>query len=182
MNTIIPPELQKNPPRDIKYTDDLFKTNRKKVKAIFIGSFLLIPLLGVLFWWKFDNLVSGLIWGVGLTAFCELFGVALMMNAKKAVNLCQNGIATLATVEKSSITGNTGKYTTKDSAGYILINVTYKEKSGRELKGMVYFIGAKKEIDLKEGDQVALLYLNEKPETFILYSTSMGISTIGRAK
>lgn len=179
---MIPQELQKSAPRDIQYSDDLFKANRKKVKSIFIGSFLLIPLMALLFWWKFGDLVSGLIWGAGLTAFCELFGVALMVSAKKAVNLCQNGIVTMATVQKSSITGNTGKYTTADSAGYIFITVTYKENLGRELKGMVSFIGAKKEIDLKEGDQVPLLYLNEKPEMFILYSESLGISTMGKAK
>ncbi|HWY11133.1 MAG TPA: hypothetical protein VN026_07405 [Bacteroidia bacterium] len=179
---MIPIELQKNAPRDIQYTNDLFKTNRKKVRSIFIGSFLLIPLMAVLFWWKFNDAVSGVLWGIGLTTFCELFGLALMMNAKKAVNLCQNGLVTMASVQKANITGNTGKYTTADSAGYIFINVIYKENLGRELKGMVSFIGSKKEIDLKEGDQVPLLYLNEKPETFILYSESLGISTIGKAK
>ena len=179
---MVPPELQKNTPRNILYTDELFKANRKKVKAIFLGSFLLIPLMAILFWWKFNNMLSGVLWGIGLTAFCELFGFALMMNAKKAVNLCQNGLVTIASVQKAAITGNTGKYTTADSAGYIFITVTYKENLGRELKGMVSFIGSKKEIDLKEGDQVPLLYLNEKPETFILYSESLGISTIGKSK
>lgn len=179
---MIPAELQKKAPRDIQYTDDLFKTNRKKVKAIFVGSFLLIPLVALLFWWKFDDVVAGVLWGAGITAFFELFAFAMMLNAKKAVNLCQNGIVTIATVQKAAITGNTGKYTTADSAGYIFINVIYKENLGRELKGMVTFIGSKKEIDLKENDQVPLLYLNEKPETFILYSESLGISTIGKAK
>lgn len=179
---IIPTELQKSPPRDIKYSDDLFSKNRKKVKAIFIGSVFLIPLVGLLFWWKFDDLVPGLLWGAGIAAFCELFGLAFMMNAKKAANLCQNGIATIGIVQKSQITGNTGKYTTKDSAGYIFIKVKYKENLGRELTGQVTFIGASGEIDLKEGDEVPVLYLNEKPETFILYSTSLGVSTIGRAK
>jgi hypothetical protein len=179
---MIPIKLQKKAPRDIQYTDDLFKTNRKKVRGIFIGSFFIIPLMALLFWWKFDDVISGVIWGIGVAAFFELFGLALMMNAKKAVNLCQNGNVTIATVQKAAITGNTGKYTTADSAGYIFINVTYKENLGRELKGMVSFIGSKKEIDLKEGDEVPLLYLNEKPETFILYSNSLGISTIGKAK
>lgn len=179
---MIPEELQKKTPRDIQYTDDLFKTNRKKVRAIFIGSFLLIPLMALAFWWKFNDVLAGALWGLGLTAFFELFGLAMMISAKKAVNLCQNGIVTIATVQKAAITGNTGRYTTADSAGYIFINVIYKENLGRELKGMASFIGSKKEIDLKEGDQVPLLYLNESPETFILYSSSLGISTIGKAK
>jgi hypothetical protein len=179
---MIPQELQKKAPRDIQYSDDLFKANRKKVRSIFIGSFLLIPFIALLFWWKFDDVLSGILWGTGLAAFCELFGLAMMISAKKAVNLCQNGMVTLASVQKAAIAGNTGKYTTADSAGYIFINVTYKENLGRELKGMVTFIGSKKEIDLKEGDRVPLLYLNESPETFILYSESLGISTIGKSK
>lgn len=178
----IPTVLQKSPPRDIKYSDDLFKKNRKKVKGILIGSIFIIPLVALLFWWKFDDVISGVIWGAGIAAFFELFGLAFMMNAKKAANLCQNGIVTVGTVQKSTIAGNTGKYTTKDSAGYIFIKVKYKENLGRELTGQVTFIGASKEIDLKEGDEVPVLYLNEKPETFILYSESLGISTIGRAK
>jgi hypothetical protein len=179
---MIPQELQKNPPRDIQYTDDLFSKNRKKSKSLMIGSTLLIPLVGILFWWRFNDFVSGLIWGAGIAALGELMGVALMLNAKKAVNLCQNGLVTLGTIQKAAITGNTGKYTTADSAGYIFIHVIYKEKLGRELKGQVSFIGSKKEIDLKDGDQVPVLYLNEKPETFIIYSTTLGISTIGKAK
>ena len=147
-----------------------------------LGSLLLIPLVGVIFWLKFDDLISGLIWGAGITVFGELIGFALMTNNKKAVDLCQNGLVTLGTVQKAAITGNTGKYTTADSAGYIFIHVIYKEKLGRELKGQVPFIGSKKEIDLKEGDQVPVLYSNEKPEKFILYSSSLGISAIGKAK
>jgi hypothetical protein len=179
---MIPEELQKKTPRDIQYTDALFAANRKKVRAILIGSFFIIPLMVLLFWWKFNDAVSGVFWGIGLCAFFELFGIALMMNAKKAVNLCQNGMVTLATVERSAIAGNTGKYTTADSAGYISVNVSYKENLGREMKGIAMFIGSKKEIDLREGDQVPLLFLNEKPETFILYSTSLGISAISRSK
>ncbi len=179
---MIPQELQKNPPRDIQYTDELFSKNRKKSKSIMLGSPLLIPIVGILFWLKFDDLIAGLIWGAGITLLGVLIGFALMMNAKKAVNLCQNGLVTIGTVQKSMIAGNTGKYTTADSAGYIFIHVIYKENLGRELKGQVTFIGAKKEIDLKEGDQVPVLFLNEKPETFILYSETLGISTIGKAK
>jgi hypothetical protein len=179
---LIPEELKKNPPRDIQYSDDFFKTNRKKVKGILVGSVFIIPVVALLFWWKFDDVFSGVIWGAGIAAFFELFGVALMMNAKKAADLCQNGILTTGVVQKSQITGNTGKYTTKDSAGYIFIKVKYKENLGRELTGQVTFIGASKEIDLKEGDEVPVLYSNQKPESFILYSSSMGISTIGRAK
>ena len=61
--------------------------------------------------------------------------------------------------------GSIRKYTTKDSAGYIFIKVKYKENLGRELIGQVTFIGASKEIDLNEGDQVPVLYSNEKPDS-----------------
>jgi len=175
---MIPEELLKNTPRNIQYSDDLFKKNRKKVKGILVGSLFIIPLVGLIFMWKFDDLVSGLIWGAGIAAFFELMGLALMMNAKKAVNLCQNGIVTMGNVTKSSIHGNSDA----TSAGYIFINVIYQEKLGKELKGIVSFLGNQKEIDLREGDRVPVLYLNEKPGTFILYSTSLGVSTIGKAK
>lgn len=181
---IIPSELQKNPPRDINYSSDLFKNNRKKVKAILVGSALIIPVFTIIFYLKFgaDDIVTGVLIGFGIAGFFELIGLALYFNAKKAANLCQNGVVVIGNVQKSSISGNTGKYTTKDSAGYIFITVVFKEKLGRELKGMVTFIGAKKEIDLKEGDQVPVLYPDENPQTFILYSDTLGISTIGKAK
>jgi hypothetical protein len=179
---MIPQVLQQNPPRNIQYRDELFGKNRKRSKSIMLWSVFLIPAVGLLFWLKFDDFTAGLIWGAFVTLIGELIGFALMLNAKKAVFLCQNGIVTLGTVQKSTISGNTGKYTTADSAGYIFIDIVYKENLGRELKGKVTFIGSKKEIDLKEGDQVPVLYLNEKPETFILYSETLGISNIGKAK
>lgn len=179
---MIPAELLKNTPRDIHYSDPLFSKNRKKVKAIFIGSLLVIPLMGLIWWWKWNELVTGLIIGAGVAAFCELFGLALMLSAKKAVNLCQNGNVTMGIVEKADIHGNTGAYTNSKSAGYIFIHVIYNDRLGMEFGGTVPFIGNQVEIDLKPGEQVPVLYLDEKPETFLLYSQSLGISAIGKAK
>lgn len=179
---MIPAVLLKNTPRDINYSDAIFSKNRKKVKAILLGSLLIIPLVGLIGMWKWDDLVSGLLWGAALAAFFELIGLAFMLNGKKAVNLCRNGIVTMGIVEKADIHGNTGAYSNANSAGYIFIHVVYNERLGQELRGMVPFIGNQKEIDLREGEQVPVLYLNEKPETFILYSESLGISAIGKAR
>ena len=179
---MMPFVLQQKTPRNISYNDELFRSNRKKVKAIFIGSAFIIPLMGIIFMLKFDDLVSGLLWGAGLAAFCELFGLALMMNAKKAVNMVRDGEVILGTVTGSKIAGNDGKYSGPQSAGYIFVHVDYKDNIGREYRGMVPFIGAKGEIDLREGDKVPVVYQKEKPETFLLYSESLGISPIGRSK
>jgi hypothetical protein len=179
---MLPEILKTKSPRNIQYSDDLFAKNRKKVNGIFIGALALIPVMAIIFWLKFDDFIPGLYWGAGIAAFFELFGVGLMMNAKSAVNICQNGLVVMGTVVKSNIAGNTGKYTTADSAGYIFVTVNYKENLGRELTGMASFIGASGEIDMKEGDQIPVVFLNEKPEKFILWSDSLGISTIGKAK
>ena len=177
-----PQELQKNPPRDILYTDELFAKNRKKVKGIITGSFFIIPVVALLSWWKFDDLISGIYWGIGICGLGELMGLGMMMNAKKAVSICRDGILTTGTIQKTGIYGNTGKYTTAESAGYIMYDVIYKEKLGTELKGKAMFIGSKGEVTLKEGDQVPVLYLQDKPGTFIIYNETLGISAIGRAK
>ncbi len=179
---MIPAELLKNTPRDINYSDPLFSKNRKKVKGILIGSLLIIPLVGMISWWKWDDLVSGILWGAGIAALFELMGVAMMLNGMKAVNLCRNGNVTMGIVEKSEIHGNTGAHSITQSAGYIFIHVIYNDRLGQGFDGMVPFIGNKQEIDLKPGEQVPVLYLDEKPETFILYSESLGISAIGKAK
>ena len=181
---MIPKELQANPPRDIKYTDDVFKKNRSKTRGLFIYSLFVIPLCALLFWLKFGSgsIITGVLIGVGMAALGELMGLALMMNAKKAVNLCQNGIVTLGTVQKVDFQAGTvkvGKSTKVDAAGYVFINVIYKDGSGKELTAKVMFSNVtQKEVDLKEGDQVPVIYLNENPEMFLIYSTSMGISPI----
>lgn len=176
---MIPEILKTKPPRDIQYSDELFAKNRKKVMGIFIGALFIIPLVAFIFWWKFDDLMAGVYWGIGIAAFFELFGVALMVNAKSAVNICQNGLMVMGTVVRWQIHGNTSG---QGSSGYILVTVNYKENLGRELTGMANYIGSSGEIDLKEGDQIPVVFLNEKPEKFILWSESLGISTIGKAK
>lgn len=179
---MIPEILQQKPPRNIDYAGDLFVKNRKKSKSIMIGSPLAIPLVGFIFWFKFGDLVPGLLAGAGITALGELLGFALMVNAKKAVELCQNGLVAIGIVQKSTITGNTGKYTSKDSAGYIFVDVIYKDDLGGQYRGKAAYIGASKEIDLKEGDEVPVLYSQKMSDKFLIYSDSLGMSAMGKSK
>ncbi|MGZ3867016.1 MAG: hypothetical protein ACXVC6_10055 [Bacteroidia bacterium] len=167
--TGLPPELSKAAPRDIDYNHELFAKNRKKIKGIFIGSFLIIPLVAVLFWWKFGDVVSGVICGIAITAFCELFAVALMINTKKSVELFKNGTATLGTIESMQIP------TDKQGNAYFVMKVAYSDKLGMNYRGNVAMIGKATEVDKKEGDQIAVLYFEDKPQTYAVYSPGMGI-------
>jgi hypothetical protein len=182
INIMIPEELQQKPPRDIDYAGNLFIKNRKKAKNLMLGSLLAIPLVGLIFWLKFGDFLPGLMWGAGITALGELMGFALMVNAKKAVELCKNGLVAIGTVQKSTITGNRGRYTSKDSAGYIFVDVLYKSDWGHQFRGKAAYIGASKEIDLKEGDEVPVLYSQKFPDKFLIYSTSLGMSAMGKSK
>lgn len=172
---ILPTELSKAPPRDIDYNHELFSKNRKKIKSIFIGSFLLTPLVAMLFFWKFGDVVAGVIWGFGLTAFCELFALAIMVNTKKSVELFRNGIATLGTVDSINAPAD------KQGNAYFILKVSYADKLGMTFNGNVAMIGKATEADKKAGDQITILYMEDKPETFAIYSPGIGI-TMSRSK
>ena len=171
----LPAELSKAPPRDIDYNHELFAKNRKKVKSIFIGAFLLIPLMAILFWWKFGDPVSGAIWGAAVAAFCELFAVALLVNTKKSVELFRNGVATLGVVESMKIP------TDRQGNAYFVMKISYADNLGVRYSGNVAMIGKATEVDKQQGDQISILYFNDKPQTFAVYTPGMGI-TMSRSK
>lgn len=174
---MIPQELKNNPPRNIQYTDKLFSKNRKRVKIIIIGSPFIILFTALIWWLKFSDVMTGVYVGIITMLFGELIGFALMLNNKRIVAICQNGILVIGKIVKVSIRGNAADYTTDSPTTYML-TVTYKEKSGRELTGMISFPGS---VRIKKDDEVSVLYLNEKPEQFIIYIDNVGISTtIGR--
>ena len=168
---MLPIELTKNAPRDIDYNHELFKKNRTKVKSIFIGSFLIIPLMTVLFYWKFgaDAAVSGALWGVCVTAFFELFAVALMVNGKRSVQLFKDGVATLGTVESVKAPAD------RQGNVMMVLKISYVDKLGMNYSGLVSMVGKATEVDKKAGDEITVLYLNDKPQTFAIYTPNIGI-------
>jgi hypothetical protein len=171
----LPEELTKSAPRDIDYNHELFAKNRKKIKGIFIGAFLIIPLVAIIFAWKFGDLVSGVIWGACIAAFLELFAVALMVNTKKSVELFRNGVATLGTVDSMQVP------TDRQGNAYFVMKVSYANNLGMRYAGNVAMIGKATEVDKAAGDKIAILYFNDKPQTFAVYTLGMGI-TMSRSK
>ena len=167
---MLPIELSKAPPRDIDYNHELFKKNRSKIKAIFIGSFFIIPLTALLFWWKFDDLVPGIIWGAGIAAFFELFAIAIMVNTKRSVQIFKDGIATEGVVESIKAPPD------RQGNSIIVLKVAYSDKLGMRYSGYVSMVGKSTDADKKEGDKITVLYLNETPQTFAIYTPGIGIS------
>lgn len=166
----LPPELSKPAPRDIDFNHELFSKNRKRITGIFIGSAFIIPLVAFLFWWKFDDVMAGVYWGLGITALIEMMGIAMLINTKKSVALFKNGIATLGTVESAQAPAD------KHGNAYIVLKVSYTDKIGMRYSGNVAQMGKAAEADRKAGDQIAVLYLDESPTTFAIYSPGIGIS------
>lgn len=179
---MIPEIFKTNPPRAIQFKDELFSKNRNKSINTMLYAPIILPGFALILWLGFNDLKSGLIWGASITAFAEIFALGMLLNAKKAVNLCRNGILTSGMVTKVSTPGSNTKNSTSPSAKYIFIDIDYQTKSGLPFHGQVFFVGSSNEIDLDEEDHVPILYLDNKPENFILYSESLGISTIGTAK
>jgi len=172
---MLPVELTKPTPRDIDYKHELFAKNRKKITGIFIGSAFIIPLVALLFWWKFDDVMAGVWWGLGITALIELMGLALLVNTKKAVELFKNGAATIGVVESIKAPAD------RQGNAYIVLNVSYADKTGQPYAGHIGTTGAAADADRKAGDQIAVLYMEDKPTTFAIYSPGIGIS-VSRSK
>jgi len=172
---MLPPELNKPAPRDINFNHELFKKNRKKITGIFIGSAFIIPLVAVLFWWKFDDVMAGVWWGLGITLLIELMGVALLINTKRSVELFKNGVATIGVVESMDAPAD------RQGNAYIVLKVSYADKQGMSYLGNIAMMGKAAEADRKAGDQIAVLYMEEKPQTFATYSPGIGI-TMSRSK
>ena len=167
---MLPPELAKPAPRDIDFNHELFSKNRKKIKSIFIGSFLIIPLVAFIFWWKFDDFVPGIFWGVGIAALFELMAVALFINTKKSVELFKNGVATIGVVESMQAPAD------REGNAYITLRISYADKQGMSYIGNIAMMGKAVEADRKAGDQIAILFMEDKPEIFAMYSPGIGIS------
>lgn len=171
----LPIELSKASPRDIDFNHAFFAKTQKRIKSIFVGAFFIIPLMALIFLWKFNDIVSGLIWGAALTAFFELFAVALLVNVKKSVELFRSGIATMGTVEKMDAPAD------KNGNAYFVMKVSYSDKFGITYSGNVATIGKASELDKKNGDQIIILYLEKAPQTFAIYTPGIGI-TMSKSK
>lgn len=172
---MLPPPLNKPAPRDIDLKHELFSKNMKRVRGIFIGAFFIIPLVALIFWWKFDDLMAGFIWGLGIAMLFEMLGVALLINTKRSLELVRQGVATVGVVESIQAPAD------RQGNAYIILKVTYSDNLGLRYTGNVGMVGAAADADRKTGDQIAVLYLNEKPDTFAVYSPGIGIS-MSRAK
>ena len=98
-----------------------------------------------------------------------------MINSKKSVELFRNGVATLGVVDSMKVP------TDRQGNAYFVMKVSYKDNLGMNYSGNVAMIGKATEVDKKEGDQIAILYFNDKPQTFAVYTPGMGI-TMSRSK
>ena len=167
---MLPAELNKPAPRDISFNHELFSKNRKKIKSIFLGSMLILPLVIFIFWWKFDDIYTGIYVGVGIAVLVELMALALYINTTKAVELFKNGVATIGVVESMQAPAD------REGNAYITLRISYADKQGMSYSGNIVMIGKAAEADKKEGDQVAVLFMEDKPQLFAMYSPGIGIS------
>ncbi|MBA3664432.1 MAG: hypothetical protein H0W61_09515 [Bacteroidetes bacterium] len=162
--------LEQSPPRAIDYNHDLFKKNRSRIKSVFLGSLLIIPLMAVLFYFKFDDLMAGVLWGIGLTSFFELIGVAMMINAKKSVELFRDGAVTQGLVDSIKAPPD------KQGNTIMVLKVTYADNLGVKYSGNASMMGKASDVDKKAGDPVTVVYKKDAPQTFAIYTPGIGIS------
>lgn len=169
--------LEQNPPRAIDYNHDLFKKNRARIKSIFIGSALIIPLMAVICYLKFgaESLTTGVIAGIGLAVLFDLIAVAMMVNTKKSVELVRDGIVTQGTVDSVKAPpdrqGNT----------IMVLKLSYTDNLGVNYSGNASMMGKASDVDKKAGDKVTVIYKKDTPQVFAIYTPGIGIS-MSRAK
>ena len=174
---MLPPELEQPAPRDLSLVERLIAKNRALTKNLYIWSFVCIPLMAFIFWYKWgnDDVLNGAYIGAGITALCMLWGYAMDVNTKRSIKLYQLGKAVVGKVTKIQAPAD------RNNNAYILTYVEYKISNGNRFKGHAGTSGKQYEVDLKVGDDISVLYMDEQPGKFAIYSPGVGMAT-GLAK
>ncbi|HEY6161960.1 MAG TPA: hypothetical protein VI112_12075 [Bacteroidia bacterium] len=169
---MLPPELQKPAPRDASLAENLLSRNRSTVRSLYIGSIAIIPLFAAIFVLKFgtDDIVAGILIGAGIGALVALMAFATQVNVKRSIRLFCEGNATLGIIQSikapADRRGNT----------YAYMTIEFKNDLGQTVSGQALSMTNIKEIDLKAGDSVPVLYLKDS-KVFGIYSPGLGMTS-----
>ncbi len=174
---MIPRELELPVPRDISQVERLIVKNRALTKNLYKWALALIPALGLIFWlrWGVDDILPGCLIGAGITVLCWLWAWAMDLNTKRAIKLFRFGKVTTGTVVKLKAPADRG------GNAYILTYVEYKTANGNSWKGQAMNSGHVSAIDHKVGDTVVVLYVEDLPKLFAIYTEGIGMS-VGATK
>src|ERR1051326_2168903 len=169
---MLPPELQKPAPRDASMAENLLARNRATIRSLHIGSLAIIPLFTVIFVLKFgtEDVVPGILIGSGIGALVALIAFAQQVNIKRSIRLFCEGNATLGTIRSikapADRRGNT----------YAYMTIEFKNDLGQTLTGQALSMTNIKDIDLKVGDSVPVLYRKDS-KVFGVYSPGLGMTS-----
>lgn len=169
----LPPELMAPTPRDPAVAEKFLAKTKKRATGTMAAGALLVPAMVALMWLKFgavDALSVGISLGVG--GLVELVGVALLVNASRATVLFREGRAVLGKVRKVTAPAD------GQGNAYVFLEIEFIGGSGTTQVGKVTTVGHLKEIDTREGAEVAVLYSPSHPRQFAVYTPGLGM-TVG---
>jgi hypothetical protein len=167
----LPQELSGPPPRDPAAAQAFLAKTRKKATGTIFGGVLLVPVMVGLMWLKFrsiDGLSIGISLGVG--GLVALIGVALLVNANRALLLFREGIAVLGRVRKVTAPPD------RKGNAYVFIEVEFPGADGAMQVGKVTTISNVTQIDTAAGAEVAVLYSPGKSRQFAIYTPGLGMA------
>ena len=167
---MLPSELQSPPPRELGAAAPLLAKNRSTIRGMIVGTFLLPPAVVLLMWLKFrtvDGLSVGLALGIG--ALVGLFAFALSVQKKRAERLFREGTAAVGKVKSLETPGD------RQGNAYIIAHIEFQDAGGKVRLGQVTSVGRASSVDRREGDEVAVLYLENDAKAFAIYSPGLGI-------
>ncbi len=166
----LPAELLAPPPRDVAAAQKFLAKSRKTAFGVLVGGAALTPLLLLMMWLKFgalDGLALGISLGVG--GLVELMGAALLFNSGRAATLFRDGAATLGTVRKVTAPAD------NQGNAYVLLEVAFIGSAGPR-HGKVTLLGNTRDIDTREGAEIAVLYSPIDAKPFAVYTPGLGMS------
>lgn len=163
-------ELQASPPRDTRAAAPLLTKGGNKIRGMLVGGAVLPVLVVLLLWLRYGSIDSlGIGLAIGIGALVELVALALLAQRNRAVRLFRDGIATIGKVCRMETPSD------PRGAAYIIAHIEFQDKAGTVRVGQITTLGHKSAVDRREGDQVDVLYLENEPSKFAIFTPGLGI-------
>ena len=168
----LPPELEAPPPRDVVHARALLGGQPAGIKACFVGGALLT--IAFMVW---GEVCYGSVWHLawisfGVGGFCWAGGLALLLDAAVATRIFRDGVVLEGRI--TEIRATTDAYAGPRRKRFTVVGTF--DAGGRAMTFVVRSPLQVEDVGCKQGDTVALLRLEQRPNMLVVYTPGLGMT------